>query len=646
MTFQLKRLAIYSRGGERRTLDFKLGAVNVITGASQTGKSALIQIIEYCLGRTDFDLPAGIISETVSWFAIQIVNASGEAIIARPVPTEGYSSNSEAMYLRGSRLELPEFAELKKTTNTHGLEKFLNEFTGIRENINIPKEGQSRDPLTANIAHARILLFQPQDRIAVKTMLFHRQEDSFIAQSIKDTLPYFLGAASDDRVDKLQKLRLARRELKLLEQKIASEADITGKDDSRALSLLAEAQSFGLVSQQVDMSQPEVVMSALRDCLTWTPEIPANDLNAKVDSLRVERDSFQDRIAELTGEVEAARAFAMDQKGFSNEVKEQKNRLESIGLFADSTTDECPLCRNQVNDVLPSIQDIRASLSKIDSQIEAVIRERPRLEQYISGRELEIAKLRGSLFLNKQQLEAIFIQEEELREQRLTTTKQARIVGRISLFLDSYKSQRTENHESLLERRKREVLRLEKEVSAESIDSNVAGITRVIGTDMTKWAQTLNVEHSEVAVELDVKNLTVVAFTKKGEVPLKKLGSAENWLGCHLIAHLGLHKWFVENDRPVPRILIFDQPTQVYFANYEDIDEDDPGIEDLSDDDRYRVERMFKFIFGVVEELTPKMQLIITDHADLKIPWFQNAVVEKWRKGLKLIPNDWNPHLQ
>jgi len=641
MSFQLKRLAIYSRGGDCRTLDFKLGAVNVITGASQTGKSALIQIIEYCLGRTDFDLPAGIISETVSWFAIHIISGAGEAIIARPVPGEGYNSNSEAMYLRGSNLVLPKFEDLKKTTNTHGLEKFLNEFSGIRENINIPKDGQSRDPLTANISHARILLFQPQDRIAVKTMLFHRQEDTYIAQSIKDTLPYFLGAASDDRVDKLQKLRLARRELKLLEKKIASEVDITGKDDSRAISLLAEAQNFGLIGQEVDASEPDVVMSALRDCLNWSPEVPANDLNVKVDSLRAERDSFQDRIAELTGEVEAARAFAMDQKGFNNEVKEQKNRLESIGLFSVASSDACPLCQNQLSDVLPSIRDIRASLSKIDSQIEAVIRERPRLEQYISGREQQIATLRGNLLLNKQQLEAIFQQEEVLREQRLSTTRQARIVGRISLFLDSYKSQKTENFESLLERRKREVARLEKEVSAESIDSNVAGITRVIGADMTKWAQTLKVEHSEVAVELDVKNLTVVAFTKKGEVPLKKLGSAENWLGCHLIAHLGLHKWFVENDRPVPRLLVFDQPTQVYFANYADIDEVDPEIEDLNDDDRYRVERMFKLIFGVIEELAPKMQLIITDHADLKLPWFQNAVVEKWRKGLKLIPDDW-----
>jgi len=43
------------------------------------------------------------------------------------------------------------------------------------------------------------------------------------------------------------------------------------------------------------------------------------------------------------------------------------------------------------------------------------------------------------------------------------------------------------------------------------------------------------------------------------------MGSAANWIGYHLIAHLGLHKHFVERDRPVPRFLILDQPTQAYF---------------------------------------------------------------------------------
>lgn len=33
-----------------KTIDFDLGKVNVITGASRTGKSAIIPIIDYCLG--------------------------------------------------------------------------------------------------------------------------------------------------------------------------------------------------------------------------------------------------------------------------------------------------------------------------------------------------------------------------------------------------------------------------------------------------------------------------------------------------------------------------------------------------------------------------------------------------------------------
>jgi hypothetical protein len=29
------------------------------------------------------------------------------------------------------------------------------------------------------------------------------------------------------------------------------------------------------------------------------------------------------------------------------------------------------------------------------------------------------------------------------------------------------------------------------------------------------------------------------------------------------------------------------------------------------------------------------------DHADLKHDWFQGAVVERWRKGQKLVPLSW-----
>ena len=39
---------LYSHDGRRRDLPFKIVGLNIITGRSSTGKSALSEIIEYC----------------------------------------------------------------------------------------------------------------------------------------------------------------------------------------------------------------------------------------------------------------------------------------------------------------------------------------------------------------------------------------------------------------------------------------------------------------------------------------------------------------------------------------------------------------------------------------------------------------------
>jgi ABC-type lipoprotein export system ATPase subunit len=48
---QLLAIILYSRTGERQVLEFAPGALNVVTGESKTGKSALLEIVESCLGR-------------------------------------------------------------------------------------------------------------------------------------------------------------------------------------------------------------------------------------------------------------------------------------------------------------------------------------------------------------------------------------------------------------------------------------------------------------------------------------------------------------------------------------------------------------------------------------------------------------------
>jgi Protein of unknown function (DUF3732) len=155
---------------------------------------------------------------------------------------------------------------------------------------------------------------------------------------------------------------------------------------------------------------------------------------------------------------------------------------------------------------------------------------------------------------------------------------------------------------------------------------------------MSRYAEQLQMEWGRYPLRLDVKKLTVSADPPSGPVTMDRMGSAENWLACHLVAHLSLHEFFVAAGRPVPRFLILDQPTQVYYPPERDAS---GSLENLKDEDKEAVHRIFSVFLGFVASLSPRFQLIVTDHADLSDERFQNAVVERWRGDLKLIPLDW-----
>src|SRR5262249_27919925 len=151
-------------------------------------------------------------------------------------------------------------------------------------------------------------------------------------------------------------------------------------------------------------------------------------------------------------------------------------------------------------------------------------------------------------------------------------------------------------------------------------------------------ASHLDLEYSRVPLRLDIGKLTVIADAADGPVPLDRMGSGENWVGHHIIAHLALHEWFATKERPVPRFLFLDQPSQVYFP----IDNDDEDIIDsVREEDRIAVLKMFKLIFETAKALSPRIQVIVTEHADLKQAWYREALVERWRGDIKLVPLDW-----
>ena len=369
MTLQILALAIYNRTGERREICFRPGKVNIVTGASKTGKLALIHIVDYCLGRNDFTVPAGVIREAVVWYVLHVKLPDTEVVIGRPAP-EGSRSTS-AVYLEvGSSLGLPDFSALKQNSNTEALARYLTEAVGITANENMPPEGQSRQPLQANIKHARFLLYQPQSRIADPNMLFYRQEEQHTFQTIKDTLPYFLGATGDDQYDRLQQLRRAKRELRLLERRLSEEQALRGRDNSRAAALVAEARNVGLLIADVVVDSSEGEIDALRTLLDWTPNAADYEPGDILRDLQAARDALLTESRTLQSEIAAARSFSEAQEGFNTEAVDQRNRLSAIHLYRqEPDANRCPLCENELVGSVPKAQAIQENLVRLEHQL-------------------------------------------------------------------------------------------------------------------------------------------------------------------------------------------------------------------------------------------------------------------------------------
>ena len=644
MSFQITDIVIYSHSGERRIVDLHPGELNIITGDSKTGKTALIAIIDYCLGSGSCRIPAGIIRRAVQWVGIRLQLEEGHAFIARMVPEGNANSSSAVFYDIQRDVAIPEYSELRQTINADALEGLLTQHTGIGENIHTPPEGQSRAALVAQIRHALFFVFQEQSEVISNKHLFHNQSEPFIPQTIKDVLPYFLGAVDDDHVSQAGELRRLRRELKLLERKQAEQVSIRGEGASRAQKLLIEAQDIGLGGDEDIPKTWEGCVEALR-VVQSTPFESVEEVlheGGAFETLHEERDGLILALHTAREQLASAETMSLDRSGFSSEAQTHLNRLNSISLFSDSDIDHtlCPVCQSRLETPTPSSEAISESITQLAAKVRAVEERSPQMDKVIRSLKEDIEVIRSKLETNMDALENLQHSKIRFKKMQDRNARRAHVLGRIGLYLESLPTTEVDDSiETEVGDLKSKIHELEKVLSKERVLDRLNSILSIISRDMSEWSQFLRLEHSEYPLRLDLPRLTVVADSEEGPIPMSNMGSGENWVGYHLITHFALHKWFVTKKRPVPRFLFIDQPSQVYFPPDRDIDDE---IADLGQEDREAVQRMYKLTFDVVRALAPKFQIIMTDHADISEDWFQNSVAHRWRGGEKLVPIEWD----
>ena len=644
---KISSIHIYSRDGQRRDLRFKVDGLNVITGRSSTGKSALSEIIEYCMGRSSFNVPEGVIRDKVAWFAVIYQFENEQVLVAKPTPPNGGASCSTAMLRRGTQLKALEFKELAVNTDDDSIVELLSRLLGIPENRTDVALEHSRDSYDANVKHTFYYLFQKQGLVANKDQLFYRQNEPFQPQAIRDTLPILLGVSSHDRYELESKLRTAQRDLKINAKRLEQARNAVDTSHEKAIGLYSEARTVGVIGNINGDRNADGIIDALRMALSWKPEAAPDDDGSRISQLEEELGQLREQRRDAQARIDAAQLFAKRAGGYESEAAEQVNRLTSIkALPKNPGTGEWQWPFSERNLALesPVATVLLKELGSLDKELRIATGQRPKLDAYLAELAGKVDEIAVAIKQKDAELSAAIAANEIIAQMGSRNNAAARVVGRISLFLETLlPNEDVARLEAENRRLSSRVKQLEEQIGADDSNERLTSILNNISAQVSRYIQKFNAEFSSYPARLNLPQLTIIFDRPERPVPMGRTGGGENHLAYHLSALLALHLFAAQNNRPVPRFLLIDQPTQVYFPSEQVYRDADGSIQRTETDaDLNAVRRLFELLLKFTHEDVPGFQLIVTEHANLREQWFQDALVEQpWTKPPALVPEDW-----
>lgn len=637
MSFRLIRVAVYSKqSGEISEIPINRTGLSIITGRSSRGKSALLDIVDYGLLSKHCSVPKGVIREKVSHIGVLFEGPTGKRLgVVRHLPAEGQLTSTQAHLSREQ--ELPRTPpELRWNIDT--AREALSEFAGI-EAVPVLTNDESADPdarRPAHIRHCAPYLFQPQDVIASRNVLFPGVEDTWVRRHVSDAVAYFLGLLTVTRLAKRRELQQLLAERNSLRRHEEEREKRSADGWTRGLRLWSDAASLGLSVEPVP-TQMDALFAGLQGISLLT--ISTYDESVKLPRLSV----VQKQEADLRNEfrrlmydlAEVDRLLAGGQ-AHSSTADTQIARLKVRDLLPPNHPKRCPLCEQGTIEVGDLETRIASTLRSVEGSKLAPKRLSARVEQRKSELESALSKVRSQLGPVQTELRNLFAELNQQSTALEEGRKKQRLIGQISEYLSAVGIRpRNVTDLSLINMR---IDELDAEVGERTLKSAKEAAVNQLSTEITKLARDLDVEFPDNAARINFDSFVLEINFGGSWVRLNEIGSGANWIGYHLAAIVALHHQFIALGAPVPSFIMLDQPSQVWFPA--EIAALNRTTAPTKDADLNAVRRVYAFLEKAASG-PDAPQIIVSDHARLEDEYFKAAVVADWHEGGGLVPSHW-----
>lgn len=653
MRSYIKYLGVIDKSDNCHYISFKEG-LNIITGRSSTGKSAIIELFDYCTGNSENTIPEGVITDNAALYFVVLHAKETYLIIAR---TQAEKS-TEAFY----KIETEEI-DIEHLGRDYFKQEYFVQLNIFKEElghffgINVSDANESEEALNFKSKKGRpsfrnmvSFMLQHQNLIANKHSLFYRFDEKEKRERVIDEFKIFAGFVD-------QQYYIINRELEVKRQ----ELEKFNRDFSRFELLKSERAKVidELRAEYLSVSGFELFSTITSAHLLSAPQIYIDELEKIKIKVNEDSDEYKKLYSELIRQKNESlarkRRLSIKLERINSSIYYAKNYAEKIDKYQPVTEaikgkTVCPFCHHDstatedaANKLRNAIEWLNEELRKSPQRLDSFLPQKREYEKEISAIDSELRKI-GS------EINKIIETNNKLEENKSLDEQSLKLKLKIENELEWTKNMAIQFENKKIEETKKQIKQLEYILQTKyNVQQKLDDAEIFINKAMNDMGMKLDFESSYQPINLhfDIHTFELYHLKENGtKVYLRSMGSGANWLYSHVCLFFALLKYFVSlgEKSTVPTILFLDQPSQVYFPTTIDtapkFDAKDlkqkEGKE--ADDDLRAVTNLFIQIANVLYSMEKDYgfmpQVIISDHADyldLKEYNFTDYVVCRWR---------------
>lgn len=657
MYLQIREVVLWPRNPvfEPHRLPFELGKVNIISGASRTGKSAVIPIIDYCLGSGTCSIPVKTIRKYCEWFGIVVATAHGDKLFARREPGSQRSTDDMFLFEAKRITDIP--MRIAKNTNVDAVKRLLDEFAGLSK-LDFSGGDQSTGfdgrPSFRDLA---AFTFQPQNVVANPDVLFFKANTYEHREKLRKIFPYVLGAVTPTLMAKQFELGRARQELRRKDREQKSAREVSARWLADLKVKFSEAQELGLAARSDQELSRDQMIELLEEVVARTDLSLSVSTSTISDALRelgdlgVEEREVSRDLTTLRNRLGEMNRMLVGVDQYQAAIALQRGRLQLSTWLVSHTEGEtdCPICGSHTDSAKRKLGLLSERLQEVEAEAGIDTELPAAFDRELQRVTTEIGQMTERLRSVQIRKRALSGRSDEARNQQFAAQRAERFVGNLESALQLHR--RLGNDGELVDEMKRLrelVLGLEAELREQDVESRKRRALLAISNNAGRLLPFLDVESPHDPISLEIDDLTIKVRGTDRDDYLSEIGSGSNWLSYHLAVLLALHQFFLaQRQNPVPAFIVFDQPSQVYFpkrlAAMPDYEGDEVEEPKLRDEDVDAVRQAFQVMGRVVLNAQGALQVIVLDHASRDVWGGVEGVVglPEWRNGIKLVPMDW-----